>query len=120
MIVFISGGAKNSTNLYLQADRFAKHLADEDYEIDIEDNTVALTKSGMEKAERMFNVENLYDLKYVTSVHHINNALKANYIMQCDKEYMVSDDEVLEKKLGMNQILFLFISDYNGCWNGLF
>ena len=93
--LIISGGAKNSTNLYLQADRFAKHLADEDYEIDIEDNTVALTKSGMEKAERMFNVENLYDLKYVTLVHHINNALKANYIMQCDKEYMVSDDEVL-------------------------
>ena len=93
--LIISGGAKNSANLYIQADRFAKYLADEDYEIDIEDKTVALTKSGIEKAEKMFNVDNLYDLKYVSLVHHINNALKANYTMSCDKEYMVQDDEVL-------------------------
>ncbi len=93
--LIISGGSKNTANLYVQADRFAKFLSDEDYEIDIEDQTVALSVAGIEKAQKMFNIDNLYDIKHVTLVHHINNALKANYIMSNDKEYMVSEGEVL-------------------------
>lgn len=93
--LIISGGAKNNANLYIQTDRFAKSLRDEDYEHDIEANSVALTPSGMEKAERVFGIENLYDLKNVTLVHHINNALKANYTMFNDKEYVVEGGEVL-------------------------
>ena len=94
--LIISGGQKNTANLYIQADRFAKSLQDEDYELDIEANTVALTVLGIQKAERMFGISNLYDLQYVQLVHHINNALKANYTMQKDKEYVVSDEgEVL-------------------------
>ena len=93
--LIISGGSKNNQNLYQSADRFAKSIRDEDFEIDIEAKTIALTPSGIEKAERIFQIDNLYDLKYVSLVHHINNALRANYIMFRDKDYMVSEDEVL-------------------------
>ncbi len=93
--LIISGGSKNNQNLYQSADRFAKSLRDEDFEIDIEAKTIALTPSGIEKAEKIFQIDNLYDLKYVSLVHHINNALRANYIMFRDKDYMVADDAVL-------------------------
>jgi len=94
--LIISGGEKQYGNLYVMADRFAKALKDEDYEIDIEENSVALTPAGIAKAERMFNVENLYDLKHVSLVHRINNAIKANYTMQRNKDYVVNDEgEVL-------------------------
>ena len=94
--LIISGGEKQGGNLYVMADRFAKALKDEDYEIDIEANSVALTEKGMVKAERTFNIENLYDLKNVSLVHHINNALKANYTMTRNKEYVVDEEgEVL-------------------------
>jgi len=94
--LIISGGEKQGANLYVMADRFAKALKDEDYEIDIEANSVALTEAGIIKAQRMFNIENLYDLKNVSLVHHINNALKANYTMTRNKEYVVDDEgEVL-------------------------
>jgi len=93
--LIISGGQKNNFNLYTSADRFAKSLRDEDFEIDIESKSIALTPSGIRKAEQIFQLENLYDLKYVTLVHHINNALRANYIMARDKEYVVDGGEVL-------------------------
>ena len=93
--LIISGGQKNNFNLYTSADRFAKSLRDEDYEIDIESKSIALTPSGIRKAEQIFQLENLYDLKYVTLVHHINNALRANYIMARDVEYVVDGGEVL-------------------------
>ncbi len=93
--LIISGGSKNNQNLYQSTDRFAKSIRDEDFEIDIEAKSIALTPSGIEKAEKIFQIDNLYDLKYVTLVHHINNALRANYIMFRDKDYMVQDDEVL-------------------------
>ncbi len=93
--LIISGGQKNNFNLYTSADRFAKSLCDEDFEIDIETKSIALTPSGIRKAEQIFQLENLYDLKYVTLVHHINNALRANYIMARDKEYVVDGGEVL-------------------------
>ena len=93
--LIISGGAKNNNNLYQSADRFAKSLRDEDFEIDIESKSIALTPSGISRAEQVFQIDNLYDLKYVTLVHHINNALRANYIMARDVDYVVDDNEVL-------------------------
>lgn len=93
--LIISGGAKQNQNLYKQADRFAKSLRNEDYYIDIESKSIELSESGMAKAENIFKLENLYDLKNVNLVHHINNALRANYIMFKDKDYMVSDNQVL-------------------------
>jgi len=93
--LIISGGEKNNYNLYQAADRFAKSLHDEDFEIDLESKTIALTPSGIKRAEQIFQLENLYDLKHVTLVHHINNALRAVHIMSRDVEYVVQDGEVL-------------------------
>ncbi|HAX03564.1 MAG: preprotein translocase subunit SecA [Tenericutes bacterium GWC2_34_14] len=93
--LIISGGEKNNHNLYQSADRFAKSLRDEDFEIDLESKTIALTPSGIKRAEQIFQLENLYDLRHVTLVHHINNALRAVHIMSRDVEYVVQDGEVL-------------------------
>lgn len=93
--LIISGGEKNNHNLYQSADRFAKSLRDEDFEIDLESKTIALTPSGIKRAEQIFQLENLYDLRHVTLVHHINNALRAVHIMARDVEYVVQDGEVL-------------------------
>ena len=93
--LIISGGAMDKSMAYIQADTFAKRLKDEDYELDVETKTIVLTPSGINKAERFFGVNNLYDIKYVTLVHHINNALKANYIFHNGVEYVVQDGEVL-------------------------
>lgn len=93
--LIISGGAMDKSLAYIQADTFAKRLKDEDYELDVETKTIVLTPSGINKAERFFGVNNLYDIKYVTLVHHINNALKANYIFHNGVEYVVQDGEVL-------------------------
>src|SRR5690606_19554244 len=93
--LIISGPAKQTQNLYQQSDKFVKSLNDEDYELDVESNTVELAESGIAKAEQIFGIDNLYDLKHVALLHHINNALKANFTMSRDKEYMVLDGEVL-------------------------
>lgn len=93
--LIISGGERNNANLYIQADTFAKRLADNDYEIDIETKTITLTPSGIEKAEKFFGVPNIYDIQYVSVVHHIQNALRANYIFHNGVEYLVQDGEVV-------------------------
>ncbi len=93
--LIISGGAKQGVNLYQSADRFVKSLRDEDYYIDIEAKTIELAESGISKAEKIFSLENLYDISNVNLVHHINNALRAVYIMERDKDYMVVENEVL-------------------------
>lgn len=93
--LIISGGERNNANLYIQADTFAKRLADNDYEIDIETKTITLTPSGIEKAEKFFGVSNIYDIQYVSIVHHIQNALRANYIFHNGVEYLVQDGEVV-------------------------
>lgn len=93
--LIISGGAKNTGNLYKQASLLAKKLAEEDYEVDIKTRHVVLTEKGMEKAERFFGVQNLYDVQYVNLLHHINNALRATYIMQRDIDYVVQDNKVI-------------------------
>lgn len=96
--LIISGGQKQTANLYLQADRFVKRLkADEDYEVDLKTRTVQLTEQGIAKAEKVFRVENLYNLQHTALLHHINTALKANYVMSRDVDYVVDeqDDEIV-------------------------
>ena len=87
--LIISGPQKDDGGLYEKADSFVKALKEEDYEIDIESRTIVLTNSGVDKAERFFHVENLYDIENNTLVHRINNALKAVYIFADGKEYVV-------------------------------
>ena len=92
--LIISGGQKQTANLYLQADRFAKKLVkDEDYEIDARSKSVTLTEAGVAKAEKTFKVENLYDISHTQLLHHINQAMKANYIMLRDIDYVVDNEE---------------------------
>lgn len=93
--LIISGGAKTSAVSYQAADSFVKNLSNEDYEIDIESKTIQLLESGVNKAEKQFNLKNLYELENVSLVHRINNALKANYIFTNGVEYMVQDGEVV-------------------------
>ncbi len=93
--LIISGGAKNNSQLYVQADSFCKALKDEDYEIDIESKSISLTQEGIKKAESFFNIPNLYEVQYVNLVHRLNNALKANYIFHEGVEYVVQDDAIL-------------------------
>ena len=88
--LIISGGAKTSASQYTVADRFCKTLKKEkDFSVDVKDKTVHLTEDGQQKAERMFGIKNLYDPEYADLVHRIHNALKANFIMARDVDYLV-------------------------------
>ena len=94
--LIISGGNKDTANLYLKADQFVKKLnEEEDYAIDIQSKSISLTEEGISKAESHFKIDNLYKPEYTSLVHHINNALKANYIMSKGVEYIVRDRKVL-------------------------
>jgi preprotein translocase subunit SecA len=93
--LIISGGKKDTANLYIKADKFVKRLKeDEDYAIDVQSKSVVLTEEGVAKAEEYFRVENLYQPEYTAIVHHINQALKANYTMSNEVEYLVRDRQV--------------------------
>ncbi|PNZ57852.1 preprotein translocase subunit SecA [Staphylococcus aureus] len=94
--LIISGEAEKSTSLYTQANVFAKMLKqDEGYKYDEKTKAVHLTEQGADKAERMFKVENLYDVQNVDVISHINTALRAHVTLQRDVDYMVVDGEVL-------------------------
>lgn len=94
--LIISGPGTGTSKLYQQTDRFVKKLKnEEDYKIDLESKTVALTDQGIQKAEKYFNLKNLYDPDNTALTHHLDQALRANYIMLKDKDYVVSDGEVL-------------------------
>ncbi len=96
--LIISGGMRQTANLYLQADRFVKRLKnEEDYEIDVKGRTVQLTEKGVSLAEKAFHIENLYNLEHTQLLHRIHQALKANYIMSRDIEYVVDKegDEII-------------------------
>ena len=109
--LIISGQGDKSTDLYQQADRFAKGLkifkikemdakeeqdtVDGDYIVDEKARTATLTRSGVKKAEQYFNVENLMDSDNVTLLHHINQAIKARGVMTRDVDYVVKDGEVI-------------------------
>jgi len=94
--LIISGGRANSGNLYVDADKAVKKLKEvEDYEVDVKTKNVSLTEEGSKKIEKFFNLRNLYDLDNTALVHHLNQALKANYGFKKDVDYVVQDDEVI-------------------------
>ena len=91
--LIISGGKFNSANLYKDADKAVKKLTYEtDYTIDEKTKSVLLTEEGSEKIEKHFKLSNLYDIENAALVHHINQALKANYGMSVDVDYVVSNE----------------------------
>ena len=107
--LIISGGKKKTANLYIQADQFVKRLKkpvyEEEprtgekklvsggYEIDEKTRQVMLSEEGVKAAERFFRVKNLYDVEHTQLVHHITQALRANYIMKNEVEYVVSEEQ---------------------------
>ncbi|MEK4177505.1 preprotein translocase subunit SecA [Aeribacillus sp. FSL K6-1121] len=94
--LIISGQAQKSTKLYIQANAFVRTLQkDKDYTYDEKTKSVQLTEEGIEKAERAFHIDNLFDLKNVTLNHHISNALKAHVVMHKDVDYVVEDGQVI-------------------------
>ena len=91
--LIVSGQVTSETSqLYIRADKFVKTLESVDYVIDVPTKTIGLTDSGIDKAEEYFNLENLYDLENVALTHYIDNALRANYIMILDIDYVVSEN----------------------------
>lgn len=91
--LIVSGAVSSETSqLYIRADRFVKTLESTDYIIDVPTKTIGLTDYGIDKAEDYFHLENLYDLENVALTHYIDNALRANYIMLLDIDYVVSED----------------------------
>jgi len=93
--LIISGQASLSTSFYTRCDFFVKGLnEEEDYVIDIQSKTINLTEEGIEKAEKAFHVNNLYDVENQALIHHLDQALRANYIMLLDTDYVVDDGKV--------------------------
>ncbi|TRM10227.1 preprotein translocase subunit SecA [Lentibacillus cibarius] len=94
--LIISGTAQKSATMYQQANAFVRTLKHEtDYTYDEKTKGVQLTEEGINKAERYFGIENLFDLNHVTLTHHINQAMKAHASMQRDTDYVVQDGEVV-------------------------
>ena len=94
--LIISGGEMANANLYIQADHYAKSLKEgKDYIYDEKTKSVNLTEAGADKAESTFKVQNLYDINNSTLLHFINQALRANYAMKCDVDYVVQDGEII-------------------------
>ncbi|OLO38112.1 preprotein translocase subunit SecA [Alkalihalophilus pseudofirmus] len=94
--LIISGSVERSTNLYIQANAFVRTLRKEDdYTLDEKTKSVLLTEEGVNKAEKGFNIDNLFDQKYVSLNHHINQALKAHVVMHRDTDYVVEDGEIV-------------------------
>ncbi len=94
--LIISGGVMKSANLYKDADRFVKTLREnEDYTIDEKTRDITLTDQGTEKGEKYFRIANLYDIEHSALVHHVNQALKANYTMHNDVDYVVQEGKVV-------------------------
>ncbi len=94
--LIISGSASKSTDLYYAAAHFVKRLVvNDDYSLDEKTNSVNLTEAGVDKAEKAFGIENLYDTSHITLNHHVQQALKASVLMKLDRDYVVQDGEVI-------------------------
>ncbi|WP_032511596.1 preprotein translocase subunit SecA [Streptococcus suis] len=92
--LIVSGAQGSETNqLYFLADNLVKSLTTEDYIIDIPSKTIGLSDSGIDKAEKFFKLDNLYDIENVAITHFLDNALRANYIMIYDIDYLVNEDQ---------------------------
>lgn len=93
--LIISGIGGKTSELYVTANNFVKRLREEDVDIDQKRKQIRLTESGVSKAENFFKLENLSDINNLEINHHINNALRANFIMKRDINYIVKNDEIL-------------------------
>ena len=94
--LIISGGVMQNVNLFDRADMFVKTLEENsDYIKDEKTRTISLTDEGSHKCEKVFNISNLYDINNTALVHHINLALKANYFMRKDVDYVVQEGEIV-------------------------
>ena len=93
--LIISGRGGKSSEGYVKAQEFAKSLRKDDYEIDIKTKQINLTEKGITKAERFYSIDNLSDIENIEILHYINNALRANFIMHRDENYIVKDGEVV-------------------------
>lgn len=93
--LIISGAGDKSSETYKTANRFAKTLKEDDYIIEEKEKQVRLAESGVEKAEKFFNIENYADIENSELTHYVNNALKANVMMKRDIDYVVNDGEVV-------------------------
>ncbi|HGJ6802536.1 TPA: preprotein translocase subunit SecA [Streptococcus pneumoniae] len=92
--LIVSGAnAVETSQLYHMADHYVKSLNKDDYIIDVQSKTIGLSDSGIDRAESYFKLENLYDIENVTLTHFIDNALRANYIMLLDIDYVVSEEQ---------------------------
>ncbi|HGS0318541.1 TPA: preprotein translocase subunit SecA [Streptococcus pneumoniae] len=92
--LIVSGAnAVETSQLYHMADHYVKSLNKDDYIIDVQSKTIGLSDSGIDKAESYFKLENLYDIENVALTHFIDNALRANYIMLLDIDYVVSEEQ---------------------------
>lgn len=92
--LIVSGAnAVETSQLYHMADHYVKSLDKDDYIIDVQSKTIGLSDSGIDKAESYFKLENLYDIENVALTHFIDNALRANYIMLLDVDYVVSEEQ---------------------------
>ncbi|MCJ1976746.1 preprotein translocase subunit SecA [Lactococcus piscium] len=98
--LIISGQAESSSALYYRADQFVKQLngredyeEGDDYKIDVQSKTIGLTEEGIDKAEKFFAIDNLYDLENAALTHYVDNSLRANYIMSLDYDYMVDENQ---------------------------
>ncbi|MDR0425566.1 MAG: preprotein translocase subunit SecA [Clostridiales bacterium] len=88
--LIISGRSGKSSEMYVTANKFAKGLKPDDIDLDEKKKAVTLTEAGVEKAERFFGIDNLSDPDNMETNHYINNAVRANYIMKSDKDYIVN------------------------------
>ncbi|HFZ6228608.1 TPA: preprotein translocase subunit SecA [Clostridioides difficile] len=93
--LIIAGGGEEGTKLYELANAFIKTIKDEDFEMDRKDNTIALTASGLSKAEKFFGIENITHIDNIEIFHHVNQSLRAHKLMDIDVEYVVRDNEIL-------------------------
>ena len=92
--LIVSGAnAVETSQLYHMADHYVKSLDKDDYIIDVQSKTIGLSDSGIDKAESYFKLDNLYDIENVALTHFIDNALRANYIMLLDIDYVVSEEQ---------------------------
>ena len=94
--LIISGGSMHTSNQYMDAQRFVEPLKEnEDFNIDEKTQSISLTDEGSRKCEKFYKIDNMYDIKYSALVHHVNQALKANFIMHNEVDYVVQDGEVV-------------------------
>lgn len=94
--LIISGGSMHTSNQYMDAQRFVEKLKEnEDFNIDEKTQSISLTDEGSKKCESFYHIDNMYDVKYSALVHHVNQALRANFIMHNEVDYVVQEGEVV-------------------------